>query len=294
MSQATEMRILLADNAAGTTNPISLAAIDCDLLGTPTFGEDVGKRGTRQEYDCGARVLQEIVSGGFNIRPTVEEFDWLLERALGDSISSFPGTALTPKETLVPYYAFVDKGPANYLYHKICPSVLTISASEGQYVNVRQEYVGQREEGNVSWPGSPPAVNCGSQYICADIAFELASTEYPFKSLELVLDNRIADGQQENSLYRNNFESQTLKVMLNMTFATRSDTIALYRRAVAGDAGKITMSNGVHRYVFDLANVKIPGNGPTVPAEGEITMSLNMMCKRTTANPVITVTKTTL
>jgi hypothetical protein len=49
MPQSHEMRILLADNQAGTTNAISLAARNCDLIGDQTFGSDPGKRGTQTD-----------------------------------------------------------------------------------------------------------------------------------------------------------------------------------------------------------------------------------------------------
>ena len=77
MAQSHEMRVLLADNQAGSSNAITLACRNCDLLGTQVFGRDPGKRGTREQYACGARVLREDVAGGFNLYPTAAQLDWI-------------------------------------------------------------------------------------------------------------------------------------------------------------------------------------------------------------------------
>lgn len=293
MAQSYQQRLLLADLQAGTgATAISLAPLDCDLAGRRVFGEDTGKRGTRQEFDCGARILSEDVGGGFNIRPTVAEIDWFLQRAVGDRISTFPTTPLVPGETLPQFYGYRDVVADRYRYDLLVIDKLVVSGSEGQYLNFRFDFAGQKEVGAVTWPASPPAISCASQYILADLVFTLGGTVYPFKSFELSIDNKIAPGQQENALFRTQFESQGLTIGLNMTFATRSDTIALYRRAIAGDAGSLAMNNGTNTYTWAFANVKIPGDAPQTPSEGEITMALKMMIKRTTGTNALTVTKT--
>lgn len=290
MAMAPESQVLLADNAAGATNAILMAVTDCDLLGERTFGEDRGKRGTRQEYDCGARILSETIQGGFNIRPTYAELDWLIERAIGDNISGYPAAAATPGESVPALYAFVDKGPSNFRYDVLRINQLTISGSEGDYINVRVDFVGEDETDSVSWPGSPPSMNCGSQFISSDSTFTLDSTAYPFKSFELSINNNI-NSSQENSVTQSNFEAGSLAIGLNMTMANRSDTEAIYRRAVAGDSGNLALADGTQTYTFTFGNIKIPGSGPTIPEEGEITQDLSMMIKRTTSAQQISIAK---
>lgn len=291
MAQSHEMRILLADNAAGTTNPITIAARSCDLLGTPRFGRDPGKRGTRQQYECGSRVLGEDVGGGFNLYPTVAQLDWIIERFLGDRISSFPLTAAVPAETIPPIYAFVDKGAEIFLYSMLYFNTVTFSLREGDYMDVRCDFVGQREQGGQSWPGAAPAIDCDSEYVASDAVFTFNSTAYKFKNLDLTFDNRMAQGQQENNLYREVFESEGLECSLSGSFAHRTDTQALYRVAIAGAAGDVTINDGTVEYEFAFANVKIPGNGPTVPEDGEVTKQLEMNAFRTEAADVVTITK---
>lgn len=291
MAQSHEMRVLLADNSAGTTNAISLAARNCDLLGTPRFGSDPGKRGTRQMFECGARVLGEDVSGGFNLYPTAAQLDWIIERMLGDRISSFPATPAVPDETIPPIYAFVDKGEEIFLYSKLYMTTVTFSIREGDYVDVRLDFIGQKEEGDQSWPGGAPAIDCDSEYVASDTTFNFNSTAYKFKNLDLSFDNRIASGQQENNLFRDVFESEGLMCGLNGSFAHRSDTVALYRVAIAGAAGSVVMDDGTTSYTFSYANIKIPGNGPTVPDDGEVTKQLDMTAYRTTSTDVVTITK---
>lgn len=292
MSQSHELRILLADNAAGTTNAISIAAIGTDLIGDQEFGEDPGRRGTRQEFACGARLLREVVSGGFELQPTATQLDWFLQRGLGDAIASFPASPVTPGETLPQFYAFVDKGPTNFRYDKVVIARMGLSVRESDYLKLRVDLIGSAEASGVSWPASPPAIACASEYVCSDAVFNLAATPYPFKSMDLSIDNQIADGQHENAILRTVFESEGLQIALNGQFAYRADTTGLYRRVVAGDAGSLVFSNGTNTYTFSFANLQIPGKGPTVPGRGEITQNPTMRAKATAASPQITVTKT--
>lgn len=291
MSQSHELRILLADNAAGTTNPISIAAIGTDLIGDQVFGEDPGRRGSRQEFACGARLLREVVSGGFELQPTATQLDWFLQRGLGDAIATFPASPLSPGETLPQIYAFVDKGPTNFRYDKCVIARMGLSVRENDYLKLRVDLIGSAEASGVSWPASPPAIACASEYVCSDAVFNLAATAYPFKSMDLSIDNNIADGQHENAILRTIFESEGLTIGLNGQFGYRSDTTGLYRRAVAGDAGSLVFSDGTTTYTFAFPNLKIPTKGPTVPGRGEITQNPTMRAYATAVAAQMTVTK---
>jgi hypothetical protein len=292
MSQSHEMRLLLADNQAGATNAISLAVMGTDLIGDQIFGEDLGRRGTRQEYDCGARLLGEVVSGGFEFQPSVAQLDWLLQRCMGDAISTFPAAAVTPGETLPQFYGFVDKGPTIFRYDLLVINRITLSVREGDYLKVRVDFVGKNETSGVSWPGTPPAIACATEYVCSDVVLSLGVTAYPFKSFDLVIDNQIAPNQQENALYRTIFESEGLRISGDIVLGYRSDTTAFYRQAVAGTTLTLVMTDGTPTtYTWAFANVKIAGKGPTVPGTGEITQTPSFVAKRTASTAVLTVTK---
>jgi hypothetical protein len=291
MSQSTELRLLLADNEAGATNAISIAAKGCDLIGDREFGRDDGRRGTRERYACGDRVTRETVSGGFDLQPSVAELDWLLERCMGDNITSYPAGPAVPGETLPQFYAYVDKGPQNYRYDKLVISRISFAIREGDFLQCRVDCIGSAEIQDVAWPSSPPAIACAAEFVAADAVFNLASTAYSFKSLDISIDNSIAGEQHENAINRTIFESEDFMVNLNLTTAVRTDTVALYRRAIAGDAGSVVINNGVATYTFTFANLKIPGRGPTVPATGEITQVLAMEARRTSGARTISVAK---
>lgn len=291
MSQSHEMRLLLADNQAGTTNAISIAAKGTDLIGDREFGRDDGRRGTRERYACGDRVLKEVVAGGFEFNPTAAELDWFLKRCMGDNIAGFPAGAAVPGETLPQFYGYVDKGPKNFRYDLLVIGRIALTVREGDYLTCRVDLVGSAETPDVTWPATPPAISCADEFICADVVFSLAATAYPFKTLDLSLDNVIAPDQHENAVNRTIFESEDLITSLQGTFGYRTDTMALYRRAVAGDAATIVINNGTNTYTFSFANLKIPGRGPTVPAQGEITMMPAMEARRTTIARSISVAK---
>lgn len=293
MSQAHEMRVLLADNQAGATNAISLAARNCNLKGTEVFGRDPGKRGTRQQLKCGARVLREDVSGGFDFYPTVAQLDWLIERAIGDNITGFPGSAATPGETVPSFYAFVDKGADNFRFDELRIASLVFTIPEGDYVNCRVDFVGKDETSGVSWPGSAPAIDCDSEFAAADVSFIYGGTGYPFKNLTMSIGNTFG-GSQENALKRTIFEAGDLEISLDGQFGFRTgspDLTDLYRPGVAGAAGSVIFNDGTTIYTFSFANMKIPGDSPDVPDEGEITQALRVMCYGDTSTDQVTISK---
>lgn len=295
MSQAHEMRVLLADNQAGATNAISLAARNCDLVGEVQHGRDPGKRGTRQQSSCGARVLRETVSGGFDFYPTTDQLDWILQRLIGDRISSFPTTALIPAETLPAFYGYVDKVGEIYRYDSLHFASMVLTCNEGDYVNCRLDFVGKDETSGVSWPGTPPAIDCDTEYVTADVGLVYNAVSCPFKSLTLSIDNGFGD-HLENATKRTRFEAGELAISVDGQFAHRSDTpdlAAIFDRpSVAGYAGTITLDDGTTSYAFAFPNMKTPGGRPIVPDSGEILQTVQAMCYRTTSTAQITVTKT--
>lgn len=291
MPQAVEMRVLLADNQAGTLNPISIAARNCDLIGDQTFGSDPGKRGTRQQYACGARILREDCGGGFDLYPTATEMDWFIQRMFGDNKSVFPASPAVPGETVPTVYIFVDKGDEIFRYDEMRISDLVISLRQSDYINWRLNFIGKTEVGGVSWPGTPPAIACASEYVTPDTALNIASTNYNFKSLDITINNNFVD-QFENAVTRSIFEPGVLDISMQGLFGYRTDTKSLYRRGIAGDNGAtIVLDDGNDTYTLTFGNIKIPGRGPTVPDDGEIPMNLNFMVRRTVAAPMLSIAK---
>jgi len=288
MSQQHELRILLADNQAGSTNPIAIAARNCDLIGDQTFGSDPGRRGSRQNFACGARVLKEEVTGGFNFYPTALQLDWLIQRMIGNSIATFPDAACTPLETLPPIYAFVDKGHQNFRYDLLHINTVKFSIREGDYVDVRVDFIGSSETQAVSWPATPPNIDCASEFVASDTVLDLAGTAYPFKTVDFTIENAIAAQQHENALVRSIFESEDFRTYIDATLGFRSDTVALYRQGVAGGAAFLRFADGTRTYTFTFANAKIPGRGPTVPDSGEITMNLRIDLMATQSGATVT------
>ncbi len=292
MSQAVATTIFAADNSGFTTNPIALGVRDFDLIGDRTFGVETGKRGGREEWGCRARVLSDNVQGGFNIYPTDAELDWLIERAIGDNISGYPAGAAVPGQTIPAWYCWSDKGGVQtFLYDGLRINRLVISGAETQMLNARVDLVGatETEVTDLSAGGAVP--DCDSVFHFSDLELTLASTAFALKSMELVIDNQIAD-QYENSVVRTLFEAQGLAVSLRVTCAYRADTKALYRKAIAGDDdATLVIDDGVNAYTFTFGNLKIPGRGPTVPESGEVLMSLEMMAKRTTTARQISIAK---
>lgn len=296
MSQAHEMNIMLADADGSdqlSTNGLLLAARNCDLGSDETFVHNTGKRGTRQRYACGSRKVKDVVSGGFDFYPTVTSLDWFFQRLYGDNKAIFPASPADPKETLVGFAAAVDKGYDIFRMTKLYINELTLTMAEGDLLSARVELIGSREYAGEAWPvlGVTPSLDCGDCFPVADVVYNVGGAAYPFKTISLALSNSIPE-VTENSLYRQIFEAGPITVSASGTVAYRTDTAALYRRGVAGDAVSVAVTNGASTYTFSLGNVKTPGQKIAVPEDGEITMELAGEAFRTAGAQICRITKT--
>lgn len=264
MAVQSETRLLLADNSAGSTNPIVIPVIDTDLVADEEWGEDPGARGTRQRFSCGSRILSHNIVGGFTVQPSESIMDWIIERMMGDNISGYPTSPAVPGSTLPSIYVYLDKGPNIYRYDLCIIESVVFSFAEGQYVSMRVNLMGSRQYGSISWPGTPPAMPCEEEYAASDVTFTLDSTAWSFKSGTLTIRN-VMVGSQENTLYRANFETNNLIVDLDLQTGVRSDTVDLYGRGIAGDDSvTLALVNSDATYTMTFDNFKIPGRGPTL------------------------------
>lgn len=292
MSQSVQSTIYASDDDSWVTNKIALGVRDLDLIGDRAFGVETGKRGTREEWACRARVLSDNVQGGFNIYPTDAELDWLLERAIGDNISGYPAGAAVPGETIPSWSLWADKGAIQtFKYSGLRINRMSISGAETQMLNARVDLVGTTETEVTDLTPGAVVVDCDTVFHFSDIVLTLNSVDYGLKSFELSIDNQIAD-QYENSVVRSLFESQRLMVRLRVQAAYRADTKALYRKAIAGDDNAtLVIDDGVNAYTFTFGNLKVPGRGPTIGEVGEVTMPLEMMAYRTPTARSISIAK---
>jgi len=174
-------------------------------------------------------------------------------------------------------YGWVDKGAKNYQYTLLTISSITISISEQDYVRMRVDFIGGAETEVVSFAGTPPDIDCNSEFIASDCTFTIGGTAYPFKSFELTINNQLASNQHENAQTRSIFESEDLLITSNITTGWRTDTTGLYRRAVAGDdSATLVFTDGTDTYTFTFGNTAIPDRGPSV-GSGEIIRNIAMI-----------------
>jgi hypothetical protein len=291
VSQSVQSTIYCSDDDAFSSNKIALGVRDLDLIGDRVFGVETGKRGGREEWACRARVLSDNVVGGFNIFPTDAELDWLIERAIGDNIAAYPAGAAEPLETIPGWFVFADKGGVQtFRYDDLRINRLVLSGAETQMMNVRVDVTGSTEQEVSDVTAGATVVDCDSVFHFSDLVLTL-DTDYAIKSLELSIDNQIAD-IYENSITKSIFESQRLMVRLRVQCAYRADTKALYRKAIAGDDdATLVMSDGTNTYTFTFGNVKVPGRGPTIGEVGEVVMPLELQCFRTPTAKAISIAK---
>lgn len=292
MAQAVSTTVFVADDSGFSTNNIALGVDDIDLRGDLEYAVSTGKRGTRQPYECRSRIVAERILGGFSIKPTDTEIDWIVERMIGDNITGYPAGSASPGETLPQWHIWVDKGgEQTFLYSPVLFGSVTISGAELAELIWRCELVGTAET-QPSDLTPVPLVDCDNQFIFSDCELTIGGTAYSIKSFDLTIDNQFGDGQYENNTQRSIFESEGIAVGLDIVAAYRSDTKALYRRGIAGDDNcTLEITDGTNTYTFTFGNLKAPATGPTVPSVGEITQSLSFQAFRTTSAPILSIAK---
>ena len=291
MSQSTTSRLMVADDATIATNPLWFSFTECTLKGERQFGRDDGHRGTRQRSSCRARILSDLSNGGWAGKFSVTEIDWIIKRTLGSGAGTSGVSPWVFAEAPAAIYALADKVAAKYLYG-LQISSLEISGQEAQYLNWAVECVGGAESvWSDAWPASPTAPECGTAFTFADATLTYDSTAYELQSFRLRIDNAFDGQQYENAITPTRFEAQDAIVTLEAQCAFRSDTLALYRAAVAGATATLVITDGTTTYTFTFGNLKIPNGAPTVPATGRINMPLQMEAFRTAAAQQLSITK---
>lgn len=292
MSNAVRSVVYAADNSAFSTNTIALGIMDSDLIGELAYAISQGKMGTRQPYACRSRVVAENIVGGFRLKPTAAELDWLIERIIGDNISGYPASAAEPGETVPAFYLWMDKGgEQTFRYNAVRADVITLSGQEGGEIEMGVGLVGVSEE-QVTDLVSPPDVDCATQFILPDLVLDIGGTEFSIKGFNLQINNNFGTGGQENSITRQIFELGQMSGLLQVTTGYRSDTKALYRRGIAGDDDvTLVLDDGTDTYTITLGNIKAPDGAPTIPEEGELTTTFNFVINRTETAPLISIAK---
>lgn len=278
MSQSTASRLIVADNSGFSTNPIGVAFNECSLVGQRQNVMHQGHRGTRQRASCRARTVTDNCAGNISGNFGVQEIDWFLTRALGHT----GGSPYIPGETILPWYALVDKVAAIYQYNKLRIASIEVSGQESQYLNWSVVTAGELEEVYGSTYPATPVPECGSAFVFSDCTLTYASTAYKMQSFRLSIDNALDLNQYENALTPTRFESQDLAVQLTVQTAFRSDTLALYDAALAGAEASLAVTDGTTTYTFIFGNLKYMSGGPTVPGRGRINQSLTFEAARKT------------
>jgi len=272
-----------------SSNKILIGVTDCDLLGNRVFDVAQGKSQTREMTKCRAAQMGETVSGGFSLFPTSAELDWLLTNALGWGSSS----PWTPSSSLSSINLWADKGDLQtYKYTGCRLNRLMLSGQEFQFLKARCDFIGESETEVTDLTTTGVTIDCANCFPFKDIVLTIGGTAFKLKQFDLTIDQGIPAQQQENNATRTVFEAGMLTVGLNVTVGFRSDTKALYRKAVAGDDScTLSWTDGTYTYTATFGNLKIPGNGPTVPENGEITMVPQIQAYRSGSAPVISIAK---
>lgn len=272
-------------------NSFRVAFENEDLRLAQSYGGGEEIRGTRSMHDGRVVLEREQVTGGFLTRPTPLELDHWLARILGTAESS---DVFALAETLPKWSMLVDRVTQRHVYTGLQVSRAVFSGTQGGSVTLRIDAEGIEEILSAdAFPGTVPAFAAGAPYIFGQTTFSLDADESADEVLawELTIDNQLDTERYANSIHRENMAALGRLITLNMTLPYNATTIALYKQAVAGAAGSLTLTNGNVSCLFDFANLKVPAESPVTPQRiGEYTMQLNMTAYATDSDKELVVT----
>lgn len=242
-----------------------------------------GIRGTRSRVAERVRISQGVVNGSIVLHPTPVELDVLFPLILG---SAEVADSFTLADTIPEFGVLVERIAKRHVYTGCRVSRATFSGSQGQPITLRLDIEGETEVITAtSWPGTIPAINSGSPYIFADTTFSLSAdaSAAEVRSFEIVIDNGLITDRFMNSVTRTVIPAGDRVVSLNMSVPYTADEIDLYKQALAGAGGTLTLTNGGCSTVFTFGNLKTdPAQSPVIGSRGsEIMLGLQMKAYKT-------------
>jgi hypothetical protein len=282
-------RSALAKLGIDSANPTTKAFefIDCGLRKRSTQYHSEGVRGTRSRKKWRVREVRRECSGPISMYPTTTELDLLWVWLVGGASSPW-----SPAETLVERYIQVDKIAKVYTYAGCVASRWTLSGSSGQPVRLTIEVEAETEtEGNA---GTFPSITIPTDnfFIFSDLTLTLGGSARKFGSFSLTWDNLVDADRYNNSLTRAEIAGMDRAVSMSVGTPYTTDNADLYNIAVAGAAASLVMADGTTTYTFDVANAKIPDEGPELSGKAEIMLPLTVNCFADDTNPELKITKT--
>lgn len=241
-----------------------------------THAYSTGITGSRSRRSHRARIVQTYVGGPLILEPSPTEIDLMLPRILGGTTG---GGVTDVADTLPEFLIAIDKVTKVMTYSGCRVARAVIQGSQNQAMRWSLDIEAETQStGNA---GTFPALTLPTDnfFVFSDLTLTLESVSRKFRDFTLTIDNLLDADRWHNSLTRAEIAAQDRLVQLSVNLPYTSDNEDLFDAAIAGAAGQLVMTDGTTTYTIDIANAKVPTEGPEVPGRGqEIRMPLVVDC----------------
>jgi len=274
--------------AIGTADPVDqpLEFLSESLRKTGTVLDTGGIRGTRSHDAARTRNGTYTVAGTVTLNPSPLELDDLLPWILGTNEAA---DVFALADLLQSRFIQFDRVTKVFKYAGVYVNRATFRASEGGFVELSLDLIGQTE--TVAAAGSFPSLtlNTDPPYVFHDLAFTIGGTTYQSKEIEIVVDNRVVS-RFLNSQTATGVFAIDREVSVRFTLPYSTDEVALYDTGATGAIVNATFTNGGVSCLFSMVNVQFPAEAPIVESKDEIVLALNGIARKSGATLELVVT----
>jgi len=271
----------------GTADPVTepLEFLTESLRKTGTVLDTGGIRGTRSHDAARTRNGTYTVAGTITLNPSPLELDDLLPWILGanEVVDVF---ALT--DLLQSRFVQVDRVTRRFKYTGVYVNRATFRASEGGFVELSLDLIGQTEEVTAT---AFPALTLVTDppYVFHDLAFTIGGVTFQSKEIEIVVDNRVVS-RFLNSATATGVFATDREVSVRFTLPYTTDEVVRYDTGATGAIVNATFTNGGVSALFAMVNVQFPAEAPVVESKDEILLVLNGIARKSGATNELIVT----
>jgi hypothetical protein len=259
--------------------------------------ERTGLRGTRSHVSDDTRVGPYAVGGQLVLEPTPEDLAIWLPRILGGQPTGGEVKTYPLAETLPSFTLSIDRVAKVFTYAGCKINRAAFHGAQGGLLRLTLDIVAQSE--SLAAAGTFPALTPGTTqpYIFSDLNLTLAATAREVKQFDLTIDNGLITNRFMNSLTIVSAPEGDRTISLRTTHAWAASNTDLYAQALAGAAGTLQLTNALggsppvgYLTAFNFATLQTPDRSPNVPGRQELFLNLEMVARKVSGTPELSVT----
>lgn len=260
----------------GTVNPPTIA-FEYKQFGLKLHQEILstdGIRGTHNHPSERTRLGKRICSGPIDLQPGPADIDTIMPLVTGSTKNGSNQFPLA--ETLLPFFAIVDRITNVYTYIGCEVDKCVIHAAEGEPISMQLQVEALDEQEGAS--GSFPAgasYNLQSPYVWYDGVLSIGGTQYQFKECTITIDNHLGKSRFMNSVTRTDlpFLDRIIECEIRMPSTTDQSALLSYP-GVTAESFSLTLTQGSSSLVLSSSAYQIEPQSPDTPGREEVLLPL--------------------